>query len=170
MTDNKERLLCPACNKEMAKINSNDISIDICLDGCGGIYFDNRELNKFDEPHENIKEILEAIKDKNFETVDENETRVCPICKIPMVKMGAGVAGVKIDVCNVCGAKFLDNGELLKIREDKDNTNDSELLEKINLFCQKDLEEALGIFANLPNNPSQRRQFFQDLIYKILTK
>ena len=93
------------------------INIDICLNGCGGILFDNREFEKFDESHENADEILNAIKERKFAKVDESEIRVCPICNVPMVKMGAGTGGVEIDICNTCGAKFLDNGELEKVRE-----------------------------------------------------
>ena len=68
MSDNKEVITCPACGNYMQKIFMPEagVNIDICLDGCGGILFDNREFQKFDEPHEKIDEILAAIKDKTF--------------------------------------------------------------------------------------------------------
>ena len=51
MTDTKNQINCPACGKEMKKIYlpNEKINIDICLDGCGGIFFDNREFDKFNE-------------------------------------------------------------------------------------------------------------------------
>ena len=119
MADTKEIINCPACGKEMKKvfIEGANINIDICTDGCGGMLFDNRELEKFDEKSENADKILDEVKGKNFEKTDDNARIICPVCNIPMVKMGAS-GNVQIDVCNVCGAKFLDNGELLKIRND----------------------------------------------------
>lgn len=131
MADTKQTITCPACDKEMAKIYIKDanVNIDVCLDGCGGIFFDNRELEKFDEEHENADKILEAINGKNFETVEEKEVRICPICNVSMVKQGSGAEGIEIDVCNVCGSKFLDNGELIKIRE---MINDKEFQDKVN--------------------------------------
>ena len=63
MADTKEIINCPACGKPMVKIPvpAENINIDICLDGCGGIFFDNREFKKFDEQAENIDEIIKAI-------------------------------------------------------------------------------------------------------------
>ena len=68
MADTQKIMKCPACGKEMKKIHMDEagVMVDICLDGCGGMVFDNRELNKFDEAHENIDEILAAIKNKEF--------------------------------------------------------------------------------------------------------
>ena len=59
MADNKEIIKCPACGEDMVKVLIPDLNIyvDICLNGCGGMLFDNRELEKFDEPHENIDDI-----------------------------------------------------------------------------------------------------------------
>lgn len=119
MADTKEIINCPACGKEMEKvfINGANVNIDICTDGCGGILFDNRELEKFDENHENADEILNKVAGKNFAPVDKNKYRICPVCGSIMTKMGAALGEVQIDLCNMCGAKFLDHGELEKIRE-----------------------------------------------------
>ena len=128
MADTKRTINCPACNKPMTKVFMKEagISVDVCLDGCGGILFNNRELEKFDEEHENANEIFEAIKGKTFEPVNEQEVRICSVCDSPMVKQGSGVEGVEIDVCNICGAKFLDNGELEKIRTLRDSNSNKD--------------------------------------------
>ena len=119
MADNLEKLTCPACGEEMKKIYLSEagINIDLCLNSCGGILFDNREFEKVDELDEKIDTLLDAIKGKTFKKVDTSETRVCPICGTPMVKIGTEISGIEIDYCNSCAAKFLDNGELIKIRE-----------------------------------------------------
>ena len=72
---NIEKINCPACHKEMHKIfiSSANINIDICLDGCGGIYFDNREFDSFNETHEDIQEILDVIKNNLFFIQDKND-------------------------------------------------------------------------------------------------
>lgn len=123
MADTKRIITCPACDKEMTKIYMEEggVNVDVCLNGCGGILFDNRELEKFDEEHENADEIFAALEGKTFEQTEEKEVRICSICNSPMTKQGAGVGSIEIDVCNVCGAKFLDHGELEKIRALKDN-------------------------------------------------
>ena len=171
MSDNKQIITCPACGKEMVKVFDKEkgINIDICLNGCGGILFDNREFEKFDESHENADEILNAIKERKFAKVDESEIRVCPICNVPMVKMGAGTGGVEIDICNTCGAKFLDNGELEKVREGaKADLNQVDAM--INLLYQKDLENVLGKNATKEIKSSPRRQFFENLVNGYLNK
>jgi len=118
MADTKRVLTCPACDKEMTKIYMEEagVNVDICLDGCGGILFNNRELEKFDEKHENADKIFEAYEGKTFQSINESEVRLCSVCNSIMVKQGAGVGGIQIDVCNTCGSKFLDRGELEKIR------------------------------------------------------
>ena len=119
MSDNFDTIKCPACQKKMKKIfiPSEGINVDICLDGCGGIYFDNREFKYFDEQHENIDEIIKAVEGKTFEKTDETLPRTCPVCGARMVKNFASVKKeVQIDECYACGGKFLDHGELSKIR------------------------------------------------------
>ena len=162
MSDNKQTINCPACSKEMVKVFDKEkgINIDICLNGCGGIFFDNREFEKFDEAHENVDEILNVIKGKDFAKVDDTEVRVCPICNIPMVKMGAGAGNVEIDVCNTCGAKFLDNGELEKIRAGK-----AVDLQKFDAKL-----EAYNRENNINVKSSPRRQVFEDLVKSYLLK
>ena len=162
MSDNKQIINCPACGKEMVKVFDKDkeINIDICLNGCGGIFFDNRELEKFNNEHKCADEILNAIKNKEFAKVDETEKRTCPICNRPMVKMGAGIDGVEIDVCNTCGAKFLDNGELEKIR----------VGEAIDLQKFDAKLEAYNRENNINVKSSPRRQFFEDLVKSHLLK
>lgn len=117
--DTLETIKCPACGKEMEKvfIKSEGINIDICTEGCGGIFFDNREFDKFNEEHEDIAFLQGKLKGKNFEPVDDNAERICPACGGKMVKNTTSTdGGIKVDDCYICGGKFLDYGELEKIR------------------------------------------------------
>jgi Zn-finger nucleic acid-binding protein len=93
------------------------INVDVCTEGCGGIFFDNREFKDFDEQNESIDEIIKALAGKDFIKVNQDFPRVCPACGAKMVKNFASVKHeVQIDECYACGGKFLDNGELEKIR------------------------------------------------------
>ena len=175
MADTLRTVTCPACDKEMTKIFMEDVgvNVDLCLDGCGGILFNNRELEKFDEQHENADKLFQAYKNKDFEPVDEKEVRICSICNTPMVKQGSGVDGVKIDVCNVCGAKFLDHGELEKIR--KLNGKNTEHQEKINSLVDAVVNEnpiitggKIGAFAQKHIKITPAREKIEGFINFIL--
>ena len=131
--------------------------------GCGGIFFDNREFEKFDESHENAETIFKALECKTFKKVDEDKIRICPICHVPMVKQGAaGNNKIEIDVCNSCGGKFLDNGELQRVRAEA--VKDSAVLNNmiISLY-QKNLEK-----NSSNHNLESRRKFFQNFMNQFL--
>lgn len=116
MADTEETIKCPACGSEMTKIFIADkgINIDVCSNGCGGIFFDNKEIQEFSGVNDNISEIKQALAGKNFMPVDENQTRICPACGTPMTKTKA--LGIQIDTCYKCGGLFLDNGEFELVR------------------------------------------------------
>lgn len=120
MQDTKHSLLCPACGRKMAKIYISDLEfcIDICTEGCGGLFFDNRELQNIIDSEEVLNKIIHYLDNESFKKVNGSDERICPLCKTPMVKIGHN-STVVIDVCNSCGAKFLDNDELQKIKSIK---------------------------------------------------
>lgn len=128
---------------------------------CGGIFFDNRELQQVDEPIDNIDEILKAIQNKEFEKVDTTAKRICPLCNIPMVKQGSGTE-VEIDSCNICGATFLDNGELTKLRELK-NKGGEEIVNEA-------LKKVEASMPKISGKPSGRVTFLQNFITNLLLK
>ncbi len=135
MSDTKNTIICPACQKAMQKVyvESAKCYIDLCTDGCGGIFLDNREFKKFDEQHENIDEIIASYKNKEYEKVNESETRVCPVCGANMVKHYTSInQEVEVDECYGCGGMFLDYGELEKIRSQfKTEAERSEAFQKL---------------------------------------
>ena len=121
MTDTKEELICPACGGKMTKVlTKKGINIDVCTEGCGGIWFDNRELEKFDEADENAEDILNLLNEKNFGKVSDDTVRNCPVCKTKMVKNKYSInTDIEIDECYNCGGKFLDYNEIIHIRNSK---------------------------------------------------
>lgn len=118
MADSTKTLTCPACGKEMEKIyiEKTQCFLDICTEGCGGIFFDNREFKKFDGDRESINEIEKALEGKEFKKVDASYKRTCPVCGMKMMKNSTSIKGeIIVDDCYGCGGKFLDFGELEKI-------------------------------------------------------
>lgn len=169
MADTLKTLICPACGKEMEKvfIPSQGINLDICTQGCGGIYFDNREFANFDEQHEDISKILEELNGKHFTPVDTTKERICPNCGAKMVKNNTSIhKTIEVDDCYTCGGKFLDNEELIKIREEYENNEqrDADILKYVYTTVGKELSEVDRKHTQSIAN----RDLAQKLFYKIM--
>ena len=110
---------CPACERELERMDVGDIVVDVCRNGCGGIWFDNFELEKVDEQHETAGEALLDIERDETIKVDHSQIRTCPKCKdVKMMKHFSSVKReVEVDECGGCGSIWMDCGELGKIRK-----------------------------------------------------
>ena len=166
MADTLKTLTCPACGKTMKKvfIASEGINLDICTEGCGGIYFDNREFKDFDEQNEDISAILETLKGKTFEKVNETLVRHCPNCGGIMVKNHSSIKKeIQMDDCYNCGGKFLDNAELVKIREEYDSNEerDEDILRYVYKQVGCELAEQERRYSEIDQNkdPLTRKLF-----------
>lgn len=174
MADTLKTLTCPACGKTMEKvfIPSEGINLDICTDGCGGIYFDNREFENFDEKNEDISVILEKLEGKSFEKPSENLTRVCPNCGTKMIKNHSSILKeIEIDDCYSCGGKFLDNAELIKIREEYENNEqrDEEILKYVYKQVGAELAEQDRRYAEIdPSKRTYLKKGFDSIFNKLL--
>lgn len=111
---------CPACDRELQTMKVSDLTVDVCKNGCGGIWFDNFELRKVDEQHEAAGEVLLDIGRAQIYKIDYSKTRSCPKCKtVNMIKHFFSVKKeVEVDECGSCGGIWLDYGELGKIRKE----------------------------------------------------
>jgi len=119
LADTYKTIRCPACGTIMTKvfIPSAGVSVDICADGCGGIFFDNKELNHFKHAGDNsMEEINRLLSGKEYKKVDEQAIRICPACSTNMVKNNIANTNIQVDNCYQCGGIFLDYGELEIIR------------------------------------------------------
>lgn len=116
MTDTLKNINCPACGCEMTKVFIADkaINVDVCSNGCGGIYFDNQEIQEFNEENADLSEITDLVRGKNFPPADNSKVRICPSCGTKMAK--TFVFGIQIDTCYNCGGIFLDNGAFELVR------------------------------------------------------
>jgi len=109
---------CPACGNELQQMNVGGISVDVCKGGCGGTWFDNFEIKKFDEAHESAGESLLDIERDESLVVDHTKRLKCHKCEdVVMMRHFFSVKKeVEVDECPGCGSIWLNVGELPKIR------------------------------------------------------
>ncbi|AQT66949.1 hypothetical protein STSP2_00087 [Anaerohalosphaera lusitana] len=110
---------CPVCSNGLKKVNVEGIELDVCDGGCGGIWFDSRELDKVDNAREAAGEQLLDIQRKVNISADQRGKIKCPRCMdITMMKHFYSVnQSVEVDECGGCGGFWLDYGELGQIRD-----------------------------------------------------
>jgi len=113
---------CPACSSPLEAITVDGVTVDVCRTGCGGIWFDNRELKMVDEKHETAGQRLVDLEIEPTIKVDYSQRRYCAKCEnqIMLRHFMSEKREVAIDECPKCGSIFLDYGELGQIRNQFD--------------------------------------------------
>lgn len=110
---------CPACDNNLHEVSLEGIVLDVCNDGCGGIWFDRFELKKLDEPHEFTDDsLLDLVVDPKVQ-VDHSKKRNCPKCENIVMRryFFSAEQEVEVDECPKCAGFWLDEGELFQIRK-----------------------------------------------------
>lgn len=109
---------CPACGAELTTTEIEDLSLEVCRGGCGGIWFDNHELEKVDERHESAGEALLDVQRDPAVEADPDRRRACPDCREAVMHRYFFTVKreVEIDECPACGGVWLDAGELGEVR------------------------------------------------------
>lgn len=109
---------CPVCEKEMVEKNLGNLKVDVCKDGCKGMWFDWLELHKLDENNEGVGDALKNALD-HPRVNDASRGQInCPKCGVPMHRHLYELdKEVNVDECYGCGGFFLDSGELKEIRD-----------------------------------------------------
>ncbi len=111
---------CPACGNAMTQMTVGKVTVDVCRDGCGGLWFDRFELRTVDEPGESAGEaLLEAPRNPRV-AVDRTQRLRCPHHPdmVMMRHLWSVKRQVTIDECPRCAGVFLDPGELGQIRSE----------------------------------------------------
>lgn len=133
---------CPRTGKELKPVKINNIEVDLST-GCGGVWFDNFELQKFDEIHEVAGTMLiKHMANYHKPLTDESARLNCPkdTDVVMMRRFYSPKHQIEIDECPQCGGIWLDAEELSGIRD---------------LFpTQKDLKiEGQQFVKNIMNSP-----------------
>jgi Zn-finger nucleic acid-binding protein len=112
---------CPACYNDLSEVQAGNLRVDVCHQGCGGIWFDAFELQRADEVSDSAGEALLEIRRDESVQVDPSRKRECPRCQ--GIKLHrhffSARRRVQVDQCPNCGGYWLDAGELALIREEK---------------------------------------------------
>jgi Zn-finger nucleic acid-binding protein len=109
---------CPACDRTLLRLKTGSVTLDVCH-GCGGIWFDHRELEKVNAEHPEAGDSVVEFDHDSSTHVNESRTRPCPRCKTVILeqKLYSLGSGVIMDTCPKCNGLWLDHGELENIRE-----------------------------------------------------
>ncbi|MFT5879913.1 MAG: Zn-finger nucleic acid-binding protein [Moritella sp.] len=110
---------CPRTGSLLKTVNVGKIAVDVS-EQCGGVFFDNHELDKFDEEHEMRGEVLvEHLSQFEAVILDENKRINCPKCEdiVMMRRFYSPKRVLEIDECPNCAGIWLDAGELKLLRE-----------------------------------------------------
>lgn len=109
---------CPACDHSLTEIDAGGVKVDICKGGCGGIWLDNYEFKKFDEPHEAAGSSLLEIETNSAHKANKDSKHPCPRCQDIIMRRHfvSTKHEVEVDECSRCGGIWLDTGELGQIR------------------------------------------------------
>jgi len=109
---------CPSCAKDMVEQDFGGAKVDICKNGCKGIWFDWGEIFQLDEKNEGFGAALKDALDHPQKRDTKRGKIKCPKCNIPMHEHKyRSSKQVDVDECYQCGGFFLDSGELATIRK-----------------------------------------------------
>jgi len=109
---------CPACSTRLRVMKTEEMIVDVCKYGCGGIWLDRSEYKKVDQQSEAAGHALLHIERNPNITVDQTRRRICPRCETIVMarRFSSFRRQVEIDTCPYCGGYWLDSGELERIR------------------------------------------------------
>jgi Zn-finger nucleic acid-binding protein len=98
-------------------MQNHGVKLDVCMEGCGGIWFDWQELRKTDEVHEADAQFIEKLGQSKTTKIDLKKQLNCPMCEgVVMVRrFWSTKRQVEMDECGKCGGMWLDAGELTHI-------------------------------------------------------
>ena len=90
------------------------MTLDVCYGGCGGIWFDQSELERTD-PRASIS-LHTVWRDPNTK-VSLTEPRLCPRCPNHVLerKIFSDLVRLEVDQCPNCYGLWLDEGEFTRI-------------------------------------------------------
>ena len=113
-----QSVACPNCETPMVRENFASALVDVCADGCHGIWFDAGELTKLDHAKKGLGPALErAVSQPTAASRRHRESLDCPHCLTPLDEVEYELAQwVMIDECAECDGTYLDAGELARIR------------------------------------------------------
>ena len=111
---------CPVCENAMKEVVAAGVTVEVCADGCGGMWFDRFEIDKFDNSNEQEGlQILEMCESASNSAARGPEKISCPKCEGQIMRqfLYSAADSVEVDECPSCAGMWLDAGELASIRQ-----------------------------------------------------
>jgi uncharacterized protein len=110
---------CPVCQKPLHEMTAGAIKVQACSEGCGGLWFDARELRKAELAAHAERQPLLAVS-VHGTGAERPERLHCP--RDPEIVMQrhfeSSERRVSLDECPQCGGIWLDPGELTVILQE----------------------------------------------------
>ena len=108
---------CPACHRTLGPVAIADCIVDVCSEGCAGMWFGAGGLRRFADPTDVAGQALATIAGSPKVPVDVNQRRRCPKCldSVLMRHFFSAKRAVTVDECPTCAGVWLDAGELVQI-------------------------------------------------------
>lgn len=108
---------CPSCKNPLREKGAGGLTLDVCYGGCGGIWFDAKELGRVSA---SAATSLHSIWSVPVSNVKLSEPRMCPRCPDTVLerKWFSDSKKVEIDQCPKCDGVWLDAGEFTRIYEE----------------------------------------------------
>lgn len=105
---------CPRCSTPLEQTTVGTVHVDGCH-GCGGVWFDHRELGQIAQAHAaDLKELDARFVPGAGVLADGN--MLCPVCDVVLFEFEFKHSpGIKLDACPQCRGIWADNGELMAI-------------------------------------------------------
>lgn len=105
---------CPACHGTLREKSAAGMTLDVCYGGCGGIWFDAKELERVDA---RAATTLHTVWQHRHQKRAATEPRLCPRCPSQVLdrQWFSNQKHIEIDQCPRCGGIWLDNGEFTLI-------------------------------------------------------
>lgn len=121
-------ITCPSCKHSLSPVTTDSVMVDICDSGCGGIWFDKSELDRFENPAVFLPPQLFRVLPNSIVAIDRNKSRNCPRClnQVLHEQLKNETLGIEVDSCLSCGGVWLDLGEINSIRNDKEKIAEME--------------------------------------------
>ena len=108
---------CPACKNVLREKGAGGMTVDVCYGGCGGIWFDQRELHRVDA--RSAASLHTVWRDPN-KVITQAAPRLCPRCEETTLehRWFSDQRLVEIDQCPACSGIWLDEGEFSRIHQE----------------------------------------------------
>jgi uncharacterized protein len=136
---------CPACRSSLQERHVSDVKIDVCEEGCAGIWFDGSQIKKMDEPQDPDAETILNLKPATDVTL-QAEPHNCPKCRTnTLTRIESAKSGKKkilLEDCSKCRGVFI-NASVLNVLRRENPTETSRKLAAAKLFEETFLKSKL---------------------------